>query len=594
MPMYRPEQRSFLDLQREERVAVQEGSVVWLLVRYGEALFPLWLTRAWRRGEGRRGRKAWPIRALLTLIVLRWSEEGMSRVGACRRAKTDSLWRYAMGIPVEGKTPTEKTVREVEAWLQEEQEKTGLTRLQALYGHVVHLALWSAEARGKGAPKWFEDSTPMWCFGQVLDTVRLLGDGLRRLGRTWAGATGRSVGAVALAWKLPLVRAKSTKGWLRIDWSDGKARSKAITGMVEDVMRVVKEVQGTLATVEPSARARIAELCDLLLRVVGQDLERDEKGQWRVARKVAHNRMVSLTDPEAGHGHKSRSESFWGYKINVLGDLVSTVIAAVSVTPGNGHDAAPGYDLVVEAQRMRLEIRKLLADTAYGGIESRLALLALGVELVAPPPGKPHKEGKTLSKNAFAVDFDALTATCPNGVTTDQAEQTAAKVPTLAFRWPVEACGGCPLQAKCLRKRTQTASEPGKRKGRPPQGKRLVLDEFDRERREARAAWEDPERREEYRDRSMGERLNALLVQHGARRARLRGRKGANLQVQLIGITLNLGVVARNVAEAEAEEQARARQTRQPTLRQQRAAGQAARAEQVAARRDLARQLALA
>ena len=595
MPMYRPDQRSFLDIQREEQLAVQEDPVVWVLVHYGEILFPGWLTRGWSRGEGRRGRKAWPIRVVLALVVLRWSEEGMSRVGACRRARTDSLWRYAMGLPMEGRTPTEKTVREVEAWLQQEQEKTGLTRLQALYEHVVHVALWSAERRGKGAPKWFEDSTPMWCFGQVLDTVRLLGDGLRRLGRAWARATGRPVGTVAHAWELPLIGARSTKGWLRIDWSDRKARAKAITGVVEDVLRVVKDVRATLSAVKSSsARAQVGGLCDLLLRAVAQDVERDGKGQWRVARKVAHNRMVSLTDPEAGHGHKSRSESFWGYKINVLGDLVSGVIAAVSVTPGNGHDAAPGLELVVEARRMRLEIRKLLADTAYGGIENRLALLALGVDLVAPPPGKPREKGKTFSKNAFAVDFEALTATCPNGVTTDQAEQTAAKVPTLAFRWPVEACRECPLRAKCLRQRTQTASEPGKRKGRPPQGKRLVLDVFDRERREARAAWEDPERREEYRDRSMGERLNALLVQHGARRARLRGRKGANLQAQLIGITLNLGVVARNVAEAKAQEKARTRRAGQPTQRQQRVAGRAARAEQVAARRDLARQLPLA
>ena len=197
MPMYRPDQRSFLDLQREERLNLTEGTVVWLLVRFGAVIFPEWLTRAWRRGEGPLGREAWPIRPLLALLMLRWSEEGMSRVGACRRAETDSLWRYAMGLPVEGKTPKEKTLREVEAWLQEEHEDSGLTRVQALFEHVVHVALWSAGARRREPPKWFMDSTPMWCFGAVLDTVRLLGDGLRRLGRAWARATERPVGAVA-------------------------------------------------------------------------------------------------------------------------------------------------------------------------------------------------------------------------------------------------------------------------------------------------------------------------------------------------------------------------------------------------------------
>lgn len=589
MPLYRPKQRSFLDLQREELLQLRAGTVVWFLVRYGGVMFPEWLTRAWRRGEGPLGREAWPIRPLLALLMLRWSEEGMSRVGACRRAATDSLWRYAMDLPVGGKTPTEKTMREVEAWLQGQHEDSGLTRVQALFEHVAHVALWSEGSVGKRPPKWFADSTPMWCFGAVLDTVRLLGDGLRRLGRVWARATERPLGAVADIWKLPMLLAKSTKGWLRIDWSDAAERTRAITGLVADVMRVVKSVRATLDSVEKRHTARIGELCDLLLRTVAQDLEQDENGRWRVAQRVARNRMVSLTDPEAAHGHKSRSESFKGYKINVLGDLVSGVVAAVSVTPGNGHDAAPGRELVAEAQRMRFDIRKLLADTAYGGIENRQALAALGVDLVAPPPGNTRK-GEKHSKNEFAIDFAAQTATCPNGVTTDRVERTAGKEPKLAFRWAAEACAGCPLREKCLRASTAQDGESGKRKGRPPLGMRLVVAVREREMREAWAAWAAPERREAYRDRSMGERLNALLVQHGARRARMRGRDGARLQVQLIAITLNLAVAGRNVAEAEA----RARQAQQRTRRPQRVARQAARAKQVAARPDLGSQLRLA
>jgi hypothetical protein len=343
-------------------------------------------------------------------------------------------------------------------------------------------------------------------------------------------------------------------------------------------------------------RLRVARLCDLLLRVVEQDLEQDEHGRWRVAQQVAQGRMVSLTDPEAGHGHKSRSESFWGYKINVFGDLASGVVAALSVTRGNGHDAAPGHELVVEARRMRLEIQQVLADTAYGGIESRLALLALGVDVVAPPPGgRPREEGQRFSKNDFTVDFEARTATCPAGVTTDQAEETRAAVPTLAFRWQLSACAECSLQEKCLRQRTRPEDPArGGRTGRPrTTGYRLVLDELERERREAREQWQDPERRKLYRDRSMGERLNALLVQHGARQARSSGLPRADLQAHLIGMVVNLGVLARNVADANAQERAR-RAPRPPTRRQQRIATQAVRAERVAAERDAARQFALA
>jgi hypothetical protein len=595
MPMYRPDQRSFLDLQREEVQRVEQGTLVWLLVRYRDAVLPEWLTRGWTRGKGRRGRKAWPVQAVLALALLRWSEGGMSRLGACRRAKTDGLWRYAMGLPVNGKTPTEKTVREVEAWLLQEHEGSGVTRLEAWWEHVVHVALWSARARGCPAPRWFMDSTPMWCFGAVLDTIRLLGDGLRRLGRAWAQATDCSLKAVATAWELPLLTAESTKGWLRLDWSNAEARSSAVSDLVDAVLRVSGRVKAGLRELGEADRRRVADLCDLLLRVVEQDLEKDEDGRWRVARKVAPGRMVSLTDPEAGHGHKSRSESFWGYKINVFGDLASGVVAAVSVTRGNGHDAAPGHALVVEARRMRLEIGQVLADTAYGGIENRLALAALGVDVVAPPPGGAREEGERFSKNDFAIDFEAGTATCPAGVTTDQAEKTRAAVPTQAFRWPVATCAACPLQEKCLQRPIRPAkAEAGGRTGRPRKtGRRLVLDAFERERREARDEWQDPERRELYRDRSMGERLNALLVQHGARQARSSGRPRADLQAHLIGMVVNLGVLARNVAEAEAEERAR-RAPRPPTRRQRAVAAQRDRAERVAAQRDAARQLALA
>lgn len=554
MPVHRPKQRSFLDLQREERLDVDQGTVVGLLVRFREMIFPHWLTQAWRRGEGRRGRPAWPIEALLALVVLRWTEGGMSRVGACRRAATDSMWRYAMGLPVEGRTPTEKTLREVEAWLLEEHEDSGLSRKHMLFEHIVHLALWSASTRELGAPRWFMDSTPMWCFGAVLDTARLLGDGLRQLGRGWARATGQSLASVARTWDAPLLLARSTKGWLRIDWHDADARSTAIGGLVEVVLRSVDEVKSGLGAIEDTwARAQAGRLCGILLRVIEQDLVKDPKGRWNVAWKVARNRLVSLSDPEAGHGHKTRSESFWGYKINVLGDLLSGVIAAVSVTPGNGHDAAPGHELVERVLQMRIQIDRILADTAYGGIESRLHLLALGVDLVAPPPGG-SRESEKFSKNDFEIDFDGGVAICPNGVSSSEMETTRAKEPTIAFRWSGSACAECPLRERCLRDRKPRSSKNGKPMGRPPTqaGKRLVLKPLERELRAARAEWDDPARREEYRDRSMGERLNAALVQHGARSARSRGRPAADLQAHVIGMTVNLGILARNLAATEA------------------------------------------
>jgi hypothetical protein len=559
MPVRCLKQRSFLDLQAESMLRLKPGTLLWLISRYRSAIFPPWLTRAWTRGACRRGRPAWPVEVLLTLILLRWSEYGTTRQGSCRRAETDLLWRYVMGISGEDAGPTEKSLREVEAWLLEEHANTGMSRMDLLAEHVVHIALWSEAMGGRPAPLWVMDSTPMWCFGAVLDTVRLLGDGLRRLGRSWARGNDLSMAAVARAWSLPLLTARSTKGSFEVDWRDADARSDVISALVDDTMRVVEVVRNGLEGVASRWRKQqLAGLCDLLLRVIEQDLEQDKRGRWRIAKKVAEGRRVSLTDPQARHGRKTKSELFWGFKIHVLGDAVSGIVVGLSVTPGNQHDAAPGHALVDKVHQMRIHLGRVMADTAYGGAESRTKFTGLGIELIAPPPAPSPNDSDKQSKNAFEIDFDRMRATCPNKVETDQFELTRGKEPKTAFRWPISACAACPLQATCLDKPLPPDYDTVKRRGRPRTGKRLVLDLFERERREARTWWADPQVRKLYRQRSLGERLHIGLLQHGARQARSFGLAAAQLQVQLIGLVVNLGIVGRNIAALPAIDQATA------------------------------------
>lgn len=552
MPVRSLNQPSFLDLQAEQVINDDPGTLVWLLTHYRSVLFPRWLTSAWGRGHSRRGRNAYPVEALLGLWLLRWDGAGMSRLGACNRALVDISWQRAMGLPVGSKTPTEKTMREFEAFLSKEHEETGLPRYLVLHEHIVHVVRWLTTHGGR-APSWVMDSTPMWCFGAVLDTVRLLGDGLRRLGRTYARATRRTVGTIAKKLDLALLLAKSTKGHLRIDWGDPKARSEAISKLVRDVLRVVEWVKAHLQPAKKSAREGLVAQCDVLLRVIEQDLEQDKHGRWRIAQRVARDRLISLTDPEAGHGHKSRSKSFYGFKLNVLGDGASGLIAAVSVTRGNGHDAEPGHELVARVQQMKIELRQVLADTAYGGTEHRIRMRSVGVDLIAPPPPAPtQRDGKRFGRSAFEVDLEKQVARCPNGVETDQLEEVTTKKEgpaPLAFKWPVAACAACALQEKCLRKPLSTEPDPpGRRRGRPRAGRRIVLHPYEAELIAARERWKDPSIRELYRQRSIGERLHVLLVQHGARYARAYGLAAANLQAHAIAIRSNLGVLARSLA----------------------------------------------
>ena len=74
----------------------------------------------------------------------------------------------------------------------------------------------------------------MWCYGAVLDTVRLLGDGTRKLAQRWAAARKISLADVAEHWSVHHICAKSTKGHFSIDWRDKTARADVVNTVAVD------------------------------------------------------------------------------------------------------------------------------------------------------------------------------------------------------------------------------------------------------------------------------------------------------------------------------------------------------------------------
>ena len=77
-----------------------------------------------------------------------------------------------------------------------------------------------------------------------------------------------------------------------------------------------------------------------LAAVVGQDLEQASDGSFRIARKVAADRVISVVDPDARHGHKTSARGFDGYKGHASVDPDSELVTATTVTAGNVGDAA--------------------------------------------------------------------------------------------------------------------------------------------------------------------------------------------------------------------------------------------------------------
>ena len=249
--------------------------------------------------------------------------------------------------------------------------------------------------------------------------------------------------------------------------------------------------------------------------MAGQDIEPGEtEGTFRVARKVAADRVISTVDPDARHMHKSRSSYRDGYKAHLAVEPETGLVCAAALTPANAADGPAGVGLLA-GERPGLQV---LGDAAYGGGETRAALTAAGhAQLIKPIPLRPAVPGG-FTKDDFAIDLHAGTVTCPAG-------HTVAITPggRAVFDW---RCGPCPLRERCTRAKD---------------GKTLNLHPQEAELAAARRRATDPTFQASHRRwRPMVERSIAWLVANGHRRVRYRGlaRNQLGLSVRVAAINL--------------------------------------------------------
>jgi hypothetical protein len=238
---------------------------------------------------------------------------------------------------------------------------------------------------------------------------------------------------------------------------------------------------------------------------------------WRIARKVAPERVISTVDPEARHAHKARAHHQDGYKAHVKVEPDTGIITGCALTPAAGpqhSDAAVGIELLAEEP----DPVAVLADSAYGTGELLAAVTEGGhTAIIKPWPLRPAVDGG-FTRDEFTVDEAAGMVTCPNGLT---ARITRTRTAIFGAR-----CRDCPLRARC------TSS---------PRGRKLALHPHDALQRAHRARAQDPEFQAAYRrHRPMVERSISWLVAGRNRRLRFRGTSRNDLWLHHRAAALNL------------------------------------------------------
>ncbi|MGH3371806.1 MAG: IS1182 family transposase, partial [Nocardioidaceae bacterium] len=339
------------------------------------------------------------------------------------------------------------------------------------------------------------DSTPIYDAVSTQDTVTQLRSAIRKL----LGALEGSSLGVRVRMALSRGDDYAGPGKPPCDWDDREAREALVDALVRDALAALAVLDGR----ELDGPAR--EAAELLAVVAGQDIEAGEDGVFRIARRVARDRVISTVDPEARHGHKSRNRRFDGYKAHVSVDPDGELIDEVVVTPANAHDADAVDDLLA-GHADHEDKPTVMGDCAYAGPDTMNDLEEDGFEVIAKVPPATNSDGQ-FTKDDFSIDLDAGAVTCPAGqsVTIRFARDRSGRADF------GERCASCPQRERC------TSS---------PKGRSIRIHRQEALLQQAKAKQATPEWQHAYRStRPKVERKIAHFVRAGwgARRARVRG-----------------------------------------------------------------------
>jgi hypothetical protein len=470
------------------------------------------------------GRRSVPPRIVATVMVLQ-RLQGLSDREAVEAFSFDVRWKFACGgLAFDHPSFSHTVLVDMRA------------RLAASIRpeRIFEITCQAARQAGLVGVRRVLDSTPLYDAVATMDTLTLLGAAIRGLLKVSDQGLQAELRAVLARGNDYASLAKP-----QIDWDDQAARAALVEARARDARAVLELLQGR------SLPTAVAEAVGLLAAVVGQDLEQGTDGVFRIARKVAADRVLSVVDPDARHGHKSSARGFDGYKGHASVDPDSELIMATTATAGNVGDAAAAPQLLAELVAQvdgappaptaasapdsgaQARTPTVYGDSAYGTGPLLASLTAAGinprVKIQAPVAPRGH-----FTKEQFQIDLAAGTVTCP-------AQRTAP------IRYSADprnrhhgqasfgpACATCPLRGRCT---SATA------------GRTVTITAYEHELAAARARQADPDLAADYRaTRPKVERKLAHLVRrrHGGRRVRVRGLAKVTADFDLLAAAVNL------------------------------------------------------
>jgi hypothetical protein len=490
-----------------------------------------------------RGRRSVPPSVVATVMVLQ-RLEGLSDREAVDRYCFDNRWRYAAGVGGYDGDGWGSFAHTVLVDMRARLAASAKPR------RIFEVTLAAASAAGLVGAKRVLDSTPLYDAVATMDTLTLIRSALRGLLQIAEAELEAELRAVLVSGD-----DYASTGKPQIDWDDTRAREQLIDSRARDAQACLLLLDGRELT-EPVEQAG-----QLLASVVGQDLEQTGDGVFRIARRVAKDRIISTVDTDARHGHKTSARGFDGYKGHVAVDPDSEIVTDTTVTAGNVGDAAVAEDLIddlldqpdtggatgdqtagehpepvrepvsepagddaeLSDRPAGAEQPAVYGDAAYGS-GAFLDLLAGANIASGCKTQPPTAAGGRFAKDRFVIDLGADTVTCPAKVTVPiRRGREGDGIASFG-----DGCAGCPLRAQCT---TATA------------GRTVSVGRHEQRLSDARAEQQQPQWQADYRatrpkvERKLG---HLMRRKHGGRRARVRGKDKVDADFNLLAAAVNI------------------------------------------------------
>jgi transposase len=430
------------------RQAFPEGC---LGMRIRDALGPVFRDEDFADLFPRRGRPAWPPGQLAMVSVLQFIE-GLSDRQAAAAVRDRIGWKYALGLELtdpgfDFSVRSEFRTRLVEG----SAERRVFTRVLDACREVDLL--------GRGGPTR-TDSTHVLAAVRTLNRLELIGETVR--------AALNALAAAAPTW---------LAGWMPPEWPDRyghRVENYRLPQQEAKRAAYVRTVGADGATVPAAVKAEDApdwlaqvEAVQTLRAVWRQQFDTDEGTLRRRDVKElpsSKERIASPYDLQCRYAVK-RSTHWTGYKGHLTeycGPHRPHLITDVETT-----DAARSDQKTVERIHDRLDEQDLLpdehlVDTGYMAAQTLLsAARDHGVRLTGPMPPDTSwqaRAGEGFDTSAFTIDWQARTATCPQGAVATQwrAQHDTQGHEVMRIRFPDRACAACPVRGKC----THRTGEP--------------------------------------------------------------------------------------------------------------------------------------